>query len=79
MTLREGRPGRRLAALWAQWTAASLLAALIVTALTLIVFAGLNSWRPSQRVAVAPSLGLERAMPPVAAGRSADDARVLAR
>ena len=79
MDLQKRRPGRRLAALWAQWTAASLVAAGIVTAMTLMLFAGLSAWRPGQRVAEAPSLGLERAIPPATAGRYADDTRVLAR
>ncbi len=56
---RSGRNGRRPRS----------LAASAVTALTLMLFAGLHSWRPGQRVAQAPSLGLERAIPPSAAGQ----------
>ncbi len=79
MTDQERRSRRSFLPVWAQWATAAFLAASAVTALTLMLFAGLHSWRPGQRVAQAPSLGLERAIPPSAAGRSADDTRVLAR
>ncbi|MBX9757183.1 MAG: hypothetical protein K2Y29_00290 [Beijerinckiaceae bacterium] len=69
----------RFPALWAQWTAAAFVAGMVVTALALALFAGLQSWRPGARVALGPSLSLERAIGPATAGRSADDTRVLAR
>ena len=79
MTDQQRRSRRDFLPAWAQWTAAAFLAASAVTAITLMLFAGLYSWRAGQRVAQAPSLALERAIPQSAAGGSVDDTRVLAR
>lgn len=64
---------------WRQWAAATFVVAAVVAILALTLFAGLTHLRPNWRIAAAPSLALERALPPDQAGRSADDTRVLAR
>lgn len=79
MTTRKPQLRWRFPALWAQWAAAACVAAIVVTALAFALFAGLQSWRPGARVALGPSLSLERAIGPATAGRNADDTRVFAR
>lgn len=69
---------------WLRWAAATFAVVAIVALLALTLFAGLSHLQPGWRVAQAPSLAVERAVPQDQARRQTgdtrvDDTRVLAR